>query len=194
MVHNQHHVVSFRVLWRDVSEVQSNWERIAGFRNHCDSIIQRCPGVKCFFSSITGTFNKASGKMFFSKNARDNPVFPGISYWVVLEEGQVEAGPNIKHLLKKECPLASVKDVVTKNARTRLDALNSSIFACLKDCNSTFVKKKVEESVALCEITDDPVVTYVICEASFQDNIKPLLPIFTRAGLIHSFKMFSHPD
>ena len=144
-------VLALRVIWRDAHA----WDEIVSQRRLCDQIVAQTAHLQMFVSCISGVFTHPvrAGEQ---PPTVAKPVYPSVSYWVVLEEQTDVYCSDLSRRLLNDCPSAQVKHI-TSTAVWQDDASLASdcgtLFVALKDHNSSYVYQKISRSKIFCGIT-----------------------------------------
>ena len=144
------HVYAFRVIWRVHDDILAQvWDAIVSCRHLCDQVVAKTPSLQMFVSCISGVFTNAVVAGTAGKETREKPVYPAVSYWVVLDEAAVSSYGDLLSRITAVCPSAQVKRIVDRCSQTE-EAIGvdcGKLFVTLKDHNSGFVNNKINRSL-----------------------------------------------
>ena len=138
---------AIRVIWRvDDDRLEHAWDDVVSQRHLCDQIVAQTPSLQMFVSCICGVFNKVG-----AWRGKSKPVYPAVSYWLVLDGEQVSGSNNLIRRLLEACPSTQVKPIlsmVRRDAPVEPTAMCGPLFVVLKDHNSGFVHRKIRRSLS----------------------------------------------
>ena len=150
-------LATFRVVWRVGAPPQDDpWDHIHSNRERCDAAVKTAAGVEFFFSSVTGLYNKNVTRSSWSRT-HGATIHPGISYYVVCDGSTPEQELALRWQIQQQFADAEVKPISTlyntmlNDASLDIDAnrIAAPLFVALKDYNSSFVCRKVDQSARL---------------------------------------------
>jgi len=113
-------------------------------RHLCDRVVADTPTLQTFVSCISGIFNTAK-----TWHKEQQPVYPAVSYWVVLEDDAGES--DLAHRLMRLCPEAQVKRIKSLRAQQAgewTDTDCGTLFIVLKDHSSGYVHQRIVRCLA----------------------------------------------
>ena len=130
------------------------WDAIAASRAACDDIIAKTPALQMFVSCISGVFTNAVVAASGRGATQEKPVYPAISYWVVLDTGAVDTFGELFDELSSRIiavfPSAQVKRIHSLRGSSSEEPLGvacGKLFVTLKDHNGGFVNQKINRSL-----------------------------------------------
>ena len=140
-------VITFRLSWfgTDSSLLERVWQNIVSLQEQMDQFIGNTPGVKVLISAYTGTL---SGRTTKTDNPGVRMTYPGLAYWVVCESEQINEQLFMRQLHESALG-ARIKSLLYEFDQTK-EKVTNALFVVLKDCTGGFVRRKVDESLALC--------------------------------------------
>lgn len=169
------HFCAFRVVWRPpVSALETTWNNVGLYKETCDRIVAGIPDVEFFFTAATGLYNKEQRQV----DARSCVVYPGVSYYAVLKDkGNLTAVvSSFRAQVSGNFSDVEVKSILRRcpSSCVNLADLSAPLFVALKDYNSSFVRKKVIEGLALMgrrEQKDSFTVKLVVVNPDFNESV-----------------------
>lgn len=168
-------VCAFRVVWRPpVSDLETAWNNVGVHKETCDRIVAGISDVEFFFTAATGLYNKEQRQV----DARSCVVYPAVSYYAVLKD-KGDPTAVVNSLRAQVCghfPDVHVKAILRRCPAScvNLADLAAPLFVALKDYNSSFVRKKVIEGLALMgrrEQKDSFTVKLVVVNPDFNESV-----------------------
>ena len=141
-----HHVFPFRIVWRVSDDhIPEAWEDIVAHREQCDRIVAETPSLQMFVSCISGVYTRSTR---WKPESGSRPVYPVVSYWVVLLGSVPDEGGEMLSRIRTACPCIQLKQI-TSLIRLKYSAPTDSnpLYVVLKDHNSAFVNQKIARSL-----------------------------------------------
>jgi len=146
-------VHAFRVVWRVSDDSLAHaWDAIVSQRHLCDEVVARTPSLQMFVSCISGVFTNAVAAGSRTSAERERPIYPAVSYWVVVDETGERASDfgELFYRIVAVCPSAQVKHIKSLRCAQTDEPLPvdcGTLFVTLKDHNSRFVHEKITRSL-----------------------------------------------
>ncbi len=116
------------------------WNQILSHRAACDQFVKNLTGISLFVSSITGMLGKSptvpGGKT----------IYPGVSYWVVLESADVDPRAIIRNVQLALQGQAEVKLLQEPPLISSIDSMQTTLCTVMKDHGNTYIKRRLSES------------------------------------------------
>jgi len=143
-------VHAFRVVWRvSDNSLAHAWDAIVSLRHLCDDVVAKTPSLQMFVSCISGVFTNAVAAGS-TRASPEKPIYPAVSYWVVLDESRASSFGELFYRIVAVCPSVQVKHIKSLRCSQIEEPLPvecGTLFVTLKDHNSRFVHQKITRSL-----------------------------------------------
>jgi len=137
--------MAFRIVWRN--RLDDVWKNIYRLRLACDTLVKNITGSQFFFSSVSGLISKPQA----AGAAIPQDIRPAISYYWVCSRGCKLTDDFVRRVMT-ELDDAELKPIQSHRAdyehATDAFSLATPLFTVLKDYNSSFVLKKIQQSAS----------------------------------------------
>ena len=152
-------VIAFRLMWHGtVEELEQVWTRIAFFQEDLDRIISEPPQVALAVSAVTATSTRpksGTGKLTGEDAAEKYRTFPGLAYWIVLQNEKEFSEDDLYRKVSENCFGARVKSLSDKTVAADLAEMCSTLYLVVKDNVDGYVKRKLDAVLPSVEDVDD---------------------------------------
>ena len=187
-------VLPFRVIWRDAHA----WDDIVSQRRRCDQIVAQTGRLQMFVSCISGVFtHPVSAGVGHPTVAK--PVYPSVSYWVVLKEDTNVSYSELSLRLWNACSTAQVKYITSTAVWQDDESLASdcgTLFVALKDHNSRYVYQKICRSKLFCGITSQRsnARLAVVAQSKYTQHLPGAVSALKDVGLCMDLEVLGDSD
>ena len=170
--------LAFRVVWRGEHWNTEAWQNILNYRECCDEIVRRAPGVQFFVSCITSIYNKPQ-----QKGALPACFYPAVAYWTVFNE--TFQYDQLAATISQHVDFPEIK-TIGRSCAPNVGLNASGLFMALKDHNGGFIRAKLAECLAASGMTEGQIENARIVRVSkgpWEGIIEKALPHLLAAKL-----------